>query len=532
MKFVFVFPPSVDPTTPPLSISRIKGALEYILKDRIKAEFLDENYGFVRYVFASILSQTTNPLKEELLKSLAIVKIKDLFLNIKNYCFAYQTIIKVFYEFSKRFYPTYVGYATCRFAQDIKDPQIVLKLLESENMNPYFEYFYLRSNHIADLDMDVLCVSVIYSSQLVPALTIAYLMKKIKKDLIVLFGGPFASYLRDSIKKHFSFVDEVVIGEAEAFFESLKESKVTKKNLLDFIRSYNERSKFFTLLKYPLDYSWTDPNAYPLPEPVILLDITRGCYYKRCVFCSYGYHHFPYRRMNIKDVLNVIKNSNANRFFFSADVVDVDFLEDLAKEFIKNDIQITYCFDARLESEFKNKRFVDLLYKSGCRAISFGMESANQNTLNRMRKGINVLDFPEILENLSENNIHIQIHLIHGFPMEKKEEFECTLEFLKKYKDRITTVGISEFVLLKDSFMAKRPDLFGIKDVTPCGEMALECKFSQNIDCDYPSIDEAKNFIFSLFPSTGRLTGSTTDYLIYASYYDPKRIKKLIQMCM
>ncbi len=526
MKFVFLFPPSSDPTTMPLSLCRIKGAGKHLIRD-INIEVLDENYGFVRYVISTFLSSESEPFfKERILKSLAVLKSKDLFLNIKNYAFAYSTILEVFQRFSKRFEPTFVGYATQRFKQDIKDTKQVNLLLESADLNPYLEYFYLRSKYIIEMQPDLLGISIIYYSQLIPALTVSKILKDIKKDLLIVLGGPCATRLREKILKRFTFIDGIVNGDAEAFFERLKGVSLNKSILIELIK---KPTNYFSHLNYPIDFSWTDPKGYLLPEPVFLLDITRGCYYKKCVFCSYGHKHAPYRKISIDELLRIIRENSIKRVFFSVDAVDLGFLEKIAKEILKKNIEITYCLDARLEKRFKDKDFVKLLYESGCRAISFGMESASQYTLDKMKKGIEAKDFPEILENLFLNGIHIQLHLIYGFPTEKSTHFKETIEFLKSHREKIVTVGISEFSLLKGSLMEKIYQQFGIPKLIPDGELGLEYRYEKRPDPFYPSFEETKRLLFSLFPVVGRLTGSTTDYLIYASYYRPEQMKELLK---
>ena len=528
MRCVFLFPPSFDPTAPPLSLSRIKGCIETTLRE-IDAQFLDENYGFVRYVLSLPLSEKEDPIKDDLMKSLAVLKIRELFLNIRNYSFAYETLLKVFHKFSQPFYPSLVGYATQRFAHNIRDTKQVSLLLESERFNPYLTYFNLRLEHILGSDPEVLGISVIYSSQLVPALTLSRLAKQRKKDLLIILGGPYVSSLRKAILKNFSFIDQVIPGDAEAFFEEVKDIKLTKNRLIELIEEYCKKRAYFSPLKYPLDLSWTNPLEYPLPEPVLLLDITRGCYYKKCVFCSYGHQGSSYRRMRITDIIKTIKESKLKRVFFSVDVVDPSFLEELARALIKAGVEITYCLDARLETTFTDELFVKLIYESGCRAISFGMESASQNTLDKMKKGTNCQNFSRILKNLNKTGIHVQLHLIHGFPTETKEDLQKTIEFLKTHREEIVTVGISEFTLLKGSAMEKRPQDYDISCIEPAGDLALDYEYYTDQNKDYPNFEKIRNHLFMCFPAVGRLTGSTTDYLIYASYYSPDEMRAMLR---
>ncbi|HIC84855.1 MAG TPA: hypothetical protein EYP06_00955, partial [Desulfobacterales bacterium] len=66
-RWVFIFPPSVDPTTPPLSLARIRASALSHLAGRVQLNFLDENRKFSRYAVDLVLSSDMeNWLKEAL----------------------------------------------------------------------------------------------------------------------------------------------------------------------------------------------------------------------------------------------------------------------------------------------------------------------------------------------------------------------------------------------------------------------------------------------------------------------------------
>ncbi len=564
LSFLFVYPPSADPTTPPLSLARIKGALENYFPRGNESRFLDENQRFSKYVIDLAVSgalknwlreageqaipgefrvklrkveKMAENLDEDVLKALGILKIGKLFFDIQKYTIAYGSLVRAFAAYSLPFYPAQVGYATTRLAFDVRKSDEVREALSSYAHNPYLNYFEER---VRELEVpDVLGISVVYSSQLVAALTLAREIKKHHTGTVVVLGGPCATVLKQTLECRFSdLIDVVAPGDAEAFFRYVCQDSSAIKERESFItaaRAYGlvSMQKRESRPDGNVDFSWAEPDKYLLPEPVICIDITRGCYYGKCAFCAYGYHGRRYSKMEPWEIVSLIKRLKkeigTNKFFFSVDVVDVKFLDVLASELERAPLGITYCFDARLEKKFADPLFAKRLYSSGCRAISFGMESACQRTLNAMGKGTEAKLFSAILDNLNGHQIHVQLHLIHGFPGEHPEDIQQTIKFLKENEDRITTVGISSFALLKGSEMARNPGRYGITDLYNPGDMSLEYEFQHEHGPDYPGFEEVRKTLFMMFPAVGRLTGSTTDYLLYASRYGPEEIKELLK---
>ncbi len=563
LKFLFVYPPSADPTTPPLGLARLMGAAKRYLGANANFRFEDENRRYVRYVIDMVLSGQLHEwleeaskapipdefrrhlesfrasvanISENLLQALGILRHKPLFLDIRRYSFAYEILNRAFQLYSLPYFPSLIGYSKANLTMDIRESRQIRQALTSARLNPYLNYFERRTGLLQGLD--VLGISLVYSSQLLPALTLAQTAKKLQKSMLVLLGGPCASSLRDGLKDKFSdLVDFVIPGDGEAYLEYLSKSDQTISDRGHFIRMTEDYisappSQWFKAPDPCLDYSWAEMDEYLLPEPVLCLDITRGCYYKKCVFCAYGHRAANYRRMAVPEVVHLIitlgTRLGVKRFFFSVDVVDLPFLESLCEALLEADLDITYCLDARMEKGFADERLCTRLHESGCRAISFGMESASRKTLERMAKGTDSSLFSQIIHALTDARIHIQVHLIHGFPGEKPEDFQETVEFLEKHRDEITTAGASPFTLLKGSIMESMASRYGIQDHISIGDLSLDYEYESALEKGYPDFESFTGFLFSVFPAVGRLTGSTTDYLIYASHFSPAEMKQLL----
>lgn len=126
---------------------------------------------------------------------------------------------------------------------------------------------------------------------------------------------------------------------------------------------------------------------------------------------------------------------------------------------------------------------------AGCVAISFGYESGSQRILNLIDKGVNLLQVPKVLQELSRVGIGVQMMGFIGFPGESAEEAYATFEFLRQYKDHWTLAGIGDFVLTPGSIVAKRYQDFGIQEIAGC--------YGDDIIRDLYWIDENGQFRYS-----------------------------------
>lgn len=586
-RFLFVYPPSVDPTLPPISLARIKPFAERYYP----AEFLDENLEFLYHVISTVISKISksktsqesanlkeagailerdrgekhtfdtggpglekphkenrdetgrnyanagngkdglsddfngseyNSFVDEILKAIAILKSPELFYNIKHYVAAYSVIRRLFEQFSSFYIDTEFGYSGAKlwyspyFSQDIK------MALADELRNPYIDFFKSRIRNY--IGYDIIGISVIYTSQLIPALTLSSMMKGAFPDKTVILGGPAAYKVMKTLLDSFDFLDLIVPFDGEYFLEKCGSN----------LKRLDESCFGFHFFKTDLpDYSFSHLDRYLIPQSVLNLDITRGCYYKKCVFCAYGFDVAPYRVMDIKrtvDYISFLKESyNTEHLLFSVDVLDMNSLRKFAEEVVKRGVNISYYSDVRFEKKLLDRGFVRLLYESGLRVLSFGMESACGNTLKIMEKGINPDDFSAILKNVSGEGIHVNINLIHGFPGDSSRGLNKTLNFIENNRDYITTVGASQFTLLRKSKMERNYREYGIRGIKPHGDLYQYYRVNYNLPVDYMSFDRFLKRVLKRFPIFGRLTGSTSDYLLYASRYSPQEMKEVLR---
>lgn len=109
----------------------------------------------------------------------------------------------------------------------------------------------------------------------------------------------------------------------------------------------------------------------------------------------------------------------------------------------------------------------DLLVKmkrAGCRNVAWGMESGCQAVLDLMKKRFITMDLAkEVIKATHKAEIYQSISLIVGFPGETEEMFLKTIEFLAEFKDYFTAVSVQPMMIVKNSLVYNRPELFGVK---------------------------------------------------------------------
>jgi radical SAM superfamily enzyme YgiQ (UPF0313 family) len=73
-----------------------------------------------------------------------------------------------------------------------------------------------------------------------------------------------------------------------------------------------------------------------------------------------------------------------------------------------------------------------LMKKSGLHVVKLGIESGNQTTLDRIRKGVTVEQHEKAIKLLKEADIVVHANLMVGFPWETKAQAYHTINWIKK----------------------------------------------------------------------------------------------------
>jgi len=160
---------------------------------------------------------------------------------------------------------------------------------------------------------------------------------------------------------------------------------------------------------------------------------TRGCPYP-CDFCSIqAYFQRSYRKRPIDQIIRDVRAAKAtgSRYItFLDDNIGVDwkFFQHLMEALIPE--RIIWASQCRLHIADKPD-MMTLAYKSGCRILSFGLESVNEASVASVGKTFNHPErYSSLLRAITGHGIAVSTEMIVGMDGDTEATFEHTYQFI------------------------------------------------------------------------------------------------------
>ena len=199
-----------------------------------------------------------------------------------------------------------------------------------------------------------------------------------------------------------------------------------------------------------------DLNRYISNLKLIPLTLNYGCYHSKCSFCSRYFFYKGYSTYNLDKIFSLIKREYTDHsiqaIYFIDECVPPNILIKLANYLIDNNINIKWMVETRISKELADKEIATLLYKSGCREISFGIESYNKKILKQMNKNIDLHIAKKVMKTFFKSGISVSATFMIGYPTENIINIFKTLKFIKNFK-YIDTFGLSIFNYMRNSII-------------------------------------------------------------------------------
>lgn len=412
----------------------------------------------------------------------------NVFSDIEEYNFHKNVIERAFDIISAAYYPTQIN--TKDFAMRFSN-QVFKEIIQATKSkeNPYIEYYNeALIGRIGDKGYSVVGVSVTALSQIIPALTLAALLKKQLPRVKIIFGGQVFNRLEENIKQlpvFFRYVDYLILGEGETpllellgHIEGIKTISEVP-NLMYFDKGKKlvvetEAKSQEDVSQFPSpDYDGLPLSRYLSPAPVLSYQPARGCYWNKCTFCNqYLIAGKGLRSKNaqniVKDLKFLSKRYNTSYFSIVNESLPPATLRSMSEVLIKEQQNIKWYAGARFDNAF-DRQTLELMKKSGCEKLYLGLESGYQATLNEMNKGIILKNVRQILHASSEIGIGIHLFIMIGFPTETEAGFEYSRQFIREIVSLVDKNKFSHYIsvyqLKPQTPVIKQPDQFNIKTV-------------------------------------------------------------------
>jgi len=163
--------------------------------------------------------------------------------------------------------------------------------------------------------------------------------------------------------------------------------------------------------------------------------LAHGCYWHKCAFCDtsldYICNFYPHNISRIVDIMEAqIKSTGSRGFHFVDEAAPPALLRKLAEEIIHRKLTVTYWTNIRFDNTFTSE-LCFLLAKSGCIAVSGGLEVASPRVLQLINKGVTLESATECMHNLRANNIMVHTYLMYGFPTQTVNELFDSLKTVR-----------------------------------------------------------------------------------------------------
>lgn len=199
--------------------------------------------------------------------------------------------------------------------------------------------------------------------------------------------------------------------------------------------------------------------------------LAHGCYWAKCAFCDTTLDYIcRFERCDIGVIVDrmeaLMAETGENGFHFVDEAAPPAVLRQLAEEIIKRKLTVSYWTNIRFDRSF-TPELCWLLAKSGCIAVSGGLEVASPRVLKLINKGVTIESATECIRNLSEHNIMVHTYLMYGFPSQTEAELFDSLGRVRDLfaEGLIQSAFWHRYAMTCHSSSGKNPESVGAKAV-------------------------------------------------------------------
>ena len=199
------------------------------------------------------------------------------------------------------------------------------------------------------------------------------------------------------------------------------------------------------------------------------LTLAHGCYWRRCAFCDtcLGYirEFAPGQPDRLVDHIETMRaETGIDAFHFVDEAAPPALLGALADRLLARGIRIRWWANIRFESVF-TPELCHKLARSGCIAVTAGLETAHDRTLRLMQKGVTVAQAARVARACADAGILVHVYLMYGFPTQTLAETRAGLEVVRHWfaAGWIQSAYWHRFALTAHSAIARAPERFGLR---------------------------------------------------------------------
>jgi radical SAM superfamily enzyme YgiQ (UPF0313 family) len=199
------------------------------------------------------------------------------------------------------------------------------------------------------------------------------------------------------------------------------------------------------------------------------LTLAHGCYWKKCSFCDVsldyiGRYEVAPADLLVDRIVSLCKETGQTGFHFVDEAAPPATLRALAERLIERQVTISWWGNIRFEKAF-TPALAALLARSGCIAVTGGLEVASNRLLELMQKGVTVEQVARVARAFTDAGVMVHAYLMYGFPTETEQETIDALERVRQLfaQGCIQSAFWHRFAATAHSPIGISPKRFGIR---------------------------------------------------------------------
>ncbi len=271
-------------------------------------------------------------------------------------------------------------------------------------------------------------------------------IKKINKNIIVVLGGVHPSIQYKQLFQYFyDKIDFIIQSEGENSFRQLCDSLHEKRGYRG-ISGLVYKNGNGSIVANPVTETINDLDDLPLPDfsyaqeeiaakEIAFLITSRGCPVN-CSFCSTSSFWGQNVRMNSPEKVAVqveyVKKLGARRLFFHDDTFNLGIGRTIKLAAILKKFNLEYAIQCRVKPV--NEEMIMALVDSGCKHISWGVESLSDRVLRQINKNITKEEVKNAFDICAKfvDRLTTSAYCCVGIPGETEETVQETIDYFNK----------------------------------------------------------------------------------------------------
>jgi len=307
-----------------------------------------------------------------------------------------------------------------------------------------------------------------FTSTITSAYRIANAIKKERKEIPIVIGGPHASALPRRTLEECPSIDAAILGEGEYVFRDFVKALVTMEDprepsglqgvifrrgpqlfgdpkpvyIADLDGLPFPARHLFNLKKYAESSYYFDAKRVPVASIVT----SRGCPYG-CLYCSRASSGRRFRGRSPENVVRELEQLKKEGFN-EVQIVDDDFTEDRLRvleicRLIKmKEVNMSFNLLGGIRVDKVDEELLSTMFDAGCYVIHFGVESGDDQVLKYNRKGVTAKQIKQALHLAKKVGYKVIAYVIVGLPGSSLESEHKTINLLQECGPDATRVSI------------------------------------------------------------------------------------------